>query len=242
LIVSLVVVTVSLPWTSPAPASAGPLVWGALSGLGTAIGSLALYRGFARGEMSVVGPISAVGAALLPAVVGVFLGERLRLLAICAVIVALPAIGLISKGSSTTGASIRAGAIDGCVAGVGFGMLFIGLNRAGSQSGLWPVAAGELAATLLIGLAIVVTRPTRPTHIGPAGLLTVTTGLLGILGITAYFYATHLGILTLAAVVTSLYPAFTVLLAAIVLHERPNRTQLLGLALGAAAIVGIVAS
>lgn len=198
--------TISLPWTSPGPASAGPLAWGALSGLGTAIGSLALYRGFARGEMSVVGPLSAVGAALLPAVVGVFLGERLRFLAVCAVIVALPAIWLTSRGSSPTGASIRAGAVEGCVAGLGFGMLFIGLNRTGNQSGLWPVAAGEFTGVLLVGLATVITRPTRPTHIGLAGWLTVATGVLGILGTIAYFYATHLGILALAAVVTSLTP------------------------------------
>lgn len=241
IVISLGLVAVTLPWTSPLPPAVGPIAWGGLSGVGTAVGSLALYRGFGRGEMSVAGPLSAVGAAALPALVGVILGDRLLPLAIAGVVVALPAIWLVSKASSSSGPSFRAGAIDGCVAGLGFGLLFIGLNRAGNQDGLWPVAAGETTALLLIGLAIWVTRPARPTTVVKIGWLVIATGALGILGTITYFYATQHGMLTIAAVVTSLYPAFTVLLAFLVLREQPNRTQLVGLALCAVAIVGIVA-
>ena len=221
---------------------------------GHRVGSVALYRGLSRGEMSVAGPISAVGAAILPALVGVFLGDRLSPLAIAGAIVALPAIWLVSRAAPVSNSallsdtalrsrpSFRAGAIDGVIAGLGFGVLFIGLNRAGSQDGLWPVAAAETSALLVIGLAIAVTRPARPTRQSNIGWLSITTGILGIVGSIAYFYATQLGILTLAAIVTSLYPAFTVLLAFLVLHERPSRTQLVGLSLCAVAIAGIVAS
>ncbi|MGO4104775.1 EamA family transporter [Leifsonia sp. YAF41] len=242
IVVALIMVAATLPWTSPTLPNPDAVEWGALSGLGTAIGSLALYRGFSRGEMSVAGPISAVGAAVLPALVGVAIGDRLPPLAIAGVIVALPAIWLVSRASSHDGAPFRAGALDGCIAGLGFGVLFIGLNRAGNQDGLWPVAAGQAAALLVIGITIAFTQPTRPTRSAKIGWLVLATGALGVAGTVSYFYASQLGILTLAAVVTSLYPAITVLLAFLLLHERPNRTQLIGLALCGVAVVGIAAS
>ena len=70
-------VWVSLVWTATGEPSTSALLWGALSGLGTAVGTMALYRGYALGQMAVAGPLSAVGSAALPAVVGVLLGDRL---------------------------------------------------------------------------------------------------------------------------------------------------------------------
>ena len=93
--------------TAPTAAS---VAWGSLAGLGGGIGTIALYRGLARGQMSVVGPVSAVGSAVLPVVVGIGLGERPSLVAAVGLVVALPAIGLVSAGGSGPAGALRTSA------------------------------------------------------------------------------------------------------------------------------------
>src|SRR6516164_8361471 len=86
----------------PGP-SARAIAWGLASGLAGGAGTLVLYRGLARGQMSVVGPVSAVGAAVVPVVAGVALGERPSVLAVAGVVVALPAIVLVAASGSVRG-------------------------------------------------------------------------------------------------------------------------------------------
>jgi drug/metabolite transporter (DMT)-like permease len=133
-----------------------------------------------------------------------------------------------------------AGVLWGLAAGAGFAILFIGLNRAGSHNGLWPVAASQftaLAAVLLLGLA------TGNAHLPPprACRLAALTGLTGAAGTVLYFYATHAGLLAVTAVLTSLYPAVTILLARVFVGERLTAMRLSGLCL-AAASVGLIAA
>lgn len=238
----------SLPWTGgPRPATAA-LAWGALSGIGGGVGSLALYRGLGRGKMSVVGPLSSVGAAALPALAGIALGDRPSPLAIGGVLLALPAIWLVASSSGRPGGERAAGPSgvgDGLLAGAGFGLLFIGLARAGDGAGLWPVATGQLTAlvllTVVVGVRLAMTRPALPG--GPRALLPPL--LVGCLSVTAtllYFLATHSGLLTIVAVLASLYPGITVLLAWLLLGERITRVQRAGLALCAVAVVAIAAA
>ena len=238
----------SLPWTGgPRPATAA-LAWGALSGIGGGVGSLALYRGLGRGKMSVVGPLSSVGAAALPALAGIALGDRPSPLAIGGVLLALPAIWLVASSSGRPGGERAAGPSgvgDGLLAGAGFGLLFIGLARAGDGAGLWPVATGQLTAlvllTVVVGVRLATTRPALPG--GPRALLPPL--LVGCLSVTAtllYFLATHSGLLTIVAVLASLYPGITVLLAWLLLGERITRVQRAGLALCAVAVVTIAAA
>ncbi|WP_345711154.1 EamA family transporter, partial [Kineococcus glutinatus] len=127
----------ALPGT-PAPRT-GDLLWGAAAGVGSAVGSLALYRGLARGAMNVVAPLSAVGSAALPVLLGLALGERLPAAALVGVVLALPAIWLVSRSAGTGPAEAAGrGLGDGLLAGAGFALLFIGLERAGDGSGWWP--------------------------------------------------------------------------------------------------------
>lgn len=238
-VVAAVVVWMSLPWTAGTP-SAGALLWGAVSGIGTATGTLALYRGLARGQMAVAGPLSAVGSAVLPAVVGFALGDRLAPVAVAGVLLAFPALWLVARQPDAENSSVREGVIDGLLAGVGFGVLFIALDQAGDTAGLWPVATGEVASIVVLLLAYVVLRPAWPQVGRPTLLLAALAGLLAVLANAAFYYATHAGLLTVAAVLTSLYPAVTVVLAALVLHERPDRSQLIGLGLCACAVTAIV--
>jgi len=137
-------------------------------------------------------------------------------------------------GSGARGRS-AAGVVAGLIAGGGFALLFIGLDRAGSGSGLWPVAAAsvvELAAAL--GAGAVTGNVRLPA--GRPRWLAVITGAAGALGTILYFLATHQGFLAVTAVLTSLYPAVTIVLARTVLGERLTGPRLAGLALAAACV------
>jgi drug/metabolite transporter (DMT)-like permease len=213
------------------------IAWGLASGLGGGIGTLVLYRGLARGQMSVVGPLSAVGAAVVPVVAGVAMGERPSLLAVAGVVVALPAIVLVAASGSVRG-KLGAGLTDGLVAGVAFGILFVGLAQAGHNAGLWPVAS-EQTGTLLVVLAVAIkTREPLRIPVRAAGL-PVLAGASGMAATLAYFYATHFSMLAVAAVLVSLYPGVNVLLARALLHERFTPAQRAGMGLATLAIIAI---
>jgi drug/metabolite transporter (DMT)-like permease len=232
-----------LAWTTlilvggPGP-SLRAVAWGLASGLAGGAGTLVLYRGLARGQMSVVGPLSAVGAAIVPVIAGVALGERPSLLSVAGVLVALPAIVLVAASGSVRGKLAPKGLLDGLAAGLAFGILFIGLAQAGRHAGLWPVASEQTGA-LLITLAIAVkTREPLRIPLRAAGL-PVLAGASGLAATLAYFYATHFAMLAIAAVLVSLYPGVTVLLARTLLHERFTPAQRAGLGLCALAIAAI---
>ena len=221
----------------PGP-SARAIVWGLAAGLGGGTGTLVLYRGLARGQMSVVGPVSAVGAAVVPVVVGVALGERPGPLTIAGVVLALPAIALVATSGAAARGMLRTALVDGLVAGVAFGVLFVGLAQAGRGAGLWPVAS-EQTSTLLVVLAVAVTSH-APLRMGiRAAGLPFLSGAAGMIATLAFFYATHYSMLATVAVIVSLYPGVTVLLARVILHERFSFAQRAGLGLCTIAIVAI---
>jgi drug/metabolite transporter (DMT)-like permease len=221
------------------------LVWGALSGVGGGVGTVALYRGLARGQMAVAGPVSAAGAAVVPVVAGLLFGERPSAVTLAGVVLVMPAILLISSGSSADGTRRRGspveGAVDGLVAGLGFGLLFLALGRAGHGSGLWPTAFGAIVAlAVLVVFAVAMRRRMQ----GPEGttaqrLAAVASGLLGAAATVLYLVSARFGLLVVVAVLASLYPGITVLLARVVLHERISRWQLAGLGVAAVGIVAI---
>lgn len=217
------------------------LVWGAVSGLGNGAGTAFLYRGLAVGRMSVVAPLSAVGAALLPVTVGLVTGERPAALAWLGIGCALPAIWLISAGEGDedvtghTVARASTGVVDGIIAGLGFGFLFVALGQVPEGSGLMPVVLGQAVAVLVIVvLATVMRRPWVPRDRHAMAGLAV--GALGATGVVLFQFATQTGLLAIASVLSSLYPAFTVLLAVLVLREHVHRGQGVGLALAGAAV------
>ena len=133
-----------------------------------------------------------------------------------------------------------AGVAAGLIAGACFALLLIGLDRAGSGSGLWPAAAAEVAELAVAVTAAAVTRNLRLPR-GRPGWLSVFTGVMGAAGTVCYFYATHSGLLAVVAVLTSLYPASTIVLARVTLGERLTGLRLAGLTL-AAVCVGLIAA
>jgi len=216
--------------------------WGAAAGIGSGVGTVFLYRGLATGSMSVVAPVSAVGAALLPVLVGVVAGERPQPLTWLGVACAFPAIWLVSAGGHVDAAAKprRTGLPDGLLAGAGFGVLFAALGQVPDEAGLGPLALAQAVSVgFIVATASVLRREWLPRDRWAAA--GATAGLLGALATGLFLLATQSGFLTVAAVLTSLYPATTVLLAAALLHERIDRVQGLGLLLAAIA-VGLVAA
>src|SRR5204862_6232132 len=136
----------------PAAPTAAAGGWGALGGVGNSLGTVALYGGLTVGRMSGVAPLSRVLSAVIPAGVGLALGERLPVPEAIGVGLAVPAIVLVSVSRSPE-AGRRSGVWDGLAAGVGFGLLFVALDRAGSASGAWPLVPGQ-AVTLAVALPV----------------------------------------------------------------------------------------
>jgi drug/metabolite transporter (DMT)-like permease len=213
----------------PGSPAALDFAWALLAGLGSATGSIFLFRGLARGRMGLVAPISAVGAAVLPVLVGVAFGERPSWLVWVGVLAALPGIWLVSRENTPEQPAGKRGAlIDGAIAGLGFGVLFIALGQISADAGLLPLAANQLiGAILTIAAAASLRQPWRPGR-GVIGWGSAS-GVLGALGTLAFTVATGTTSLGIAGVLASLYPAITVLLAAVVLGERIGTGQRTGI-------------
>jgi drug/metabolite transporter (DMT)-like permease len=211
--------------------------WALLAGVGAGIGTGFLYRGFSSGRMGVVAPVSAVGAALVPVLAGTLTGERPSALMWLGIVAALPGIWLVSStpGGAAERGSMADGFLDGVLAGLGFGVLFAALGQVPDTAGWWPLALCQLVSVpSVIVLAVAMGAPWLPR--GRVVRLAVLAGPLGATATGAFLLATQHGFLTVAGILTSLYPASTVLLAAVVLHERVHRAQGIGLGLCAVAI------
>lgn len=224
----------------PGEPTTGDLLWGALAGVGSGTGGAFLYRGFAAGRMGVVAPVSAVGAAVLPVLVGLGVGERPALLVWLGLLLALPAIWLVSREPTAGSPGAAAGLVDGVLAGLGFGLLFVAMGQVPDSAGLWPVAVAQVTAVLAIAAtATVLGQRWLPSHRLEAWGLVA--GVLATTAVVLFLLATQSGLLTVAAVLTSLYPAFTVLLAATVLREHIHRAQAVGLLLSGVAVALVAA-
>jgi drug/metabolite transporter (DMT)-like permease len=189
--------------------------------------------------MSVVAPITAVGAGIFPLAWGLLTGERPSALALVGVAAALVAVALVSAVDAVEESHRPASAADiglALSAGAAFGVVFILLGSTSEDAGLWPVLAARVASVTSVVAAVVVTRqPRRPA---PGSMRTI--AVAGVLDVTAnalYVVAAREGLLSLVSVLSSLYPAATIVLARVVLGERLNRTQLAGIT---AAIAGVV--
>jgi drug/metabolite transporter (DMT)-like permease len=216
--------------------TAGDLGWGVAAGVGNGFGTAFLYRGLSSGRMGVVAPVSGVGAAVIPALVALLLGERPAPMVWVGIVLAVPAIWLVAREpDGLGGAAEPGGLLDGTLAGLGFGFLFVALSRVSDDAGLLPLAVNQVVAGVVIVLvATLLRQPWRPRR--PALLGGGLAGVLGALATVCFVLATREGYLSVAAVVTSLYPAFTVLLAATVLREHVHRAQAAGLLLCAVAV------
>ena len=231
-------VALLLTVADPGSPTGADLTWGAAAGIGNGTGTAFLYRGLSSGRMGVVAPVSGVLAVILPVVVGVATGERPGALVWLGIVSAVPAIWLVAREPSAGPASAPGGSglRDGVLAGLGFGALFTCLGQVPEDAGFSPLVLNQLVGVVVIAVAAsLLHAPWLPrTRASWGGAVA---GVLGGVATTAFLLATHHGLLSVSAVLTSLYPAFTVLLAAVVLRERVHRAQAWGLGLCGVAVV-----
>jgi drug/metabolite transporter (DMT)-like permease len=214
------------------------LLFGTLGGLAGLLGVSVMYTLMVVAPMNIISPVTAVLAAIVPIVVGVIVGDRPAIAAWVGVALGMAAVVLVSRTTEDhphgrIGARIIGLAL---VAGLGFGFYFVFLARAGHHAGLWPLVVSRVASA--IAIVPIAARASAFHRIrGRMLLITVLAGVLDASANMFFLLATHTGLLSLAAVLTSLYPAVTVLLAVGLLHEHTSRIQKAGLALAGASIV-----
>jgi drug/metabolite transporter (DMT)-like permease len=230
-----------------APLAGGSLhldgvVYGVLGGALNGLAVVWFYAALASGPMSVVSPLTALLVAGLPLAIGMASGEHLGTIALIGVALAVVAVLLVSKEKKHPGQKL---AFTKKVAwltfgsGLAFALYFVVIRHAASDNGIWTlVVMRATASVIMIGMAFKagqVVKPNFTTERAAVGLA-VGAGVLDIVGNVGFVYAGRAGLLSIVAVLTSLYPAATVLLARLVLKERTGRVQQVGFALAAASV------
>lgn len=212
---------------------AGALAAAAGSACAGLVGLAAFYRGLAIGAMAVVAPISAT-AAVIPVTFGIATGERPSLLQGAGVAAALAGVVLASREPPHGEASGRRARGVGLamLAAVGFGCFFVLIDSASDQDAAWAIFANRVTGVSLLLLIALAVRPGRPPSADVLPLAAV--GLLDIGANGLYVLSAAEGLVSVAAVLASLYPVVVILLARAVLRERVSRLQ------GAGALVALV--
>jgi len=210
----------------PIPPAAA-LLWGASAGFIGAFGIAALYRALAVGRMGVVAPVAAVVTGVLPIVLGIYsegMPDRIQLGGFA---LALVSIWLVARPNES--ANSRSGIGLAVLAGVMFGLFLIAGKQAGHHGIFWPLVAARLVSISLM-VAIVLFLPRDPQPLRRVLWVMVLSGLLDSAGNALFIAATRHGRLDVAAVLSSLYPASTVILARVLLKERIAKLQGVGIA------------
>lgn len=216
------------------------LLFGALAGLAGMLGLLGLYSGLSRGRMGVVAPLTAVLAAVLPVFFSLVTEGLPPLIQVTGFGLTLVAVWLLS-GASGGRAAIPAAEVGyALLAGTGFALFFILIDQANEAAVFWPLVAARLASVTCLALFVGLRGnwqrpPSRPV------LIILLAGLLDALGNAFFVLAARYGRLDLAAILASLYPAATVLLAQLILRERLGRWQWAGILIALIALVLIAA-
>jgi drug/metabolite transporter (DMT)-like permease len=244
-LVLLALIQPLLPHASPALPD---LLWGAAAGLTVGIGVALLYRALAIGTMAVVAPTTAICAVTIPVAISVLLGERPVPLALAGITVGIVSIVLVSHQRSVAPAAgfksesprrLPPGVGTALASGVAIGLFLLTLARTGSEAGMWPLLVARLVSVTLFTVIALAGRhslrvPARVAALAMMG------GIVDMLANALYMLAARQGPLSIVVTLSSLYPASTVLLARVLLGERLDRWQVIGVGSALTAVVLIV--
>lgn len=233
----IIILAVALIIWQPVPS------WGiwALSMTAGALGTtglLLLYHSMTRGLMSIATPVSALLAAILPVIIGSFTESLPTLITFIGFAFALAAVWLISQSEDGVKdilshiANLRLP----LMAGIGFGFYFVLIHTATRTATLWPMVASRMGGILILILYMTVRRETWKVERGAWSMILLN-GVLDIGGNLFFVLAGQAGRLDISAVLSSLYPGSTVILAWIFLKERLSRTQWIGIIAAMIAII-----
>ena len=238
---SLVPLALALALWGPTTVHRADLGWGALGGVCGGVALAIFYGALSVGPMSIVAPVTGIVGAAVPALVGLVSGDRVSALTGVGLVGALVAIGLVS--SSTHGdhaPATRAIVAKSVLAGLGFGTFFVCFGKASTAAGMWPLLGARVGSlSVLTSLVLLRRQSLRLARdaVGP----TLTAGVFDVSANGTLLWAITRGSVSIIGVLSSLYPAATVVLARLVLHERLARVQLVGLAAAAVSVVCITA-
>lgn len=227
-----------------ADVAAHDVTYGALAGAVNVVGLMLLYHALAYHPASVVAPITAVTGAVVPVGWGFAQGERPSGVVVAGIVVAIVAGGLIAlEPGAVTAAKLATGAPQAVAAGLALGSSLVLFAETSDESGQWPVFAARVAA-LTVSAAIVAALARRrpvPFPRGRARTLALTAGAFDIAATALLVVAVRRELLVIVAPIASLAPAFTVVLAWILLHERVDGPQRVGFVLALAGLVLVAA-
>jgi len=228
-----------LAWTTREPVPPrSSLEWGVVAGVSGAFGIAALYKALAIGRMGVVAPVASVITAILPVLVGIRTEGLPDIIQLAGFAVALVSIWLVARPDGEIGSHRGLGLA--LLAGVMFGLFLVSGKQAGQHGVFWPLVAARTASTLLM-LLIVAFLPRDIRSLRSAFVPILLSGLLDSAANAMFIAATRHGRLDVAAVLSSLYPASTVILARVLLKERLSASQNAGI-VGALASVALISA
>lgn len=216
------------------------MIFAALAGMMGSVGLMLLYHAMAVGMMSIAAPVSALLAAALPVAVGMFTEGLPDILTVIGFGFALFAVWMISQSESGV-KDILSHLADlklPLIAGLGFGFYFVFMHEATGEGGavIWPMVFSRAGGMLLITSYLIVTRANWKIEPGALPIISLN-GILDLGGNFFFILAGQAGRLDVASVLSSLFPGATVILAWIILKERLNRNQWIGVACALTAIV-----
>ncbi len=239
----LAAIPVIIPFLFLVPGIPGQsgLVWGALAGVASLVGVVALNLGLASAAMATVAPVAAVTAALVPMAGGLLLGERPAFAGLIGAAAAVVAIVLVSSGGNPGGELLRVQVVSlALISGVAFGLFFLLLGQAGPEAGMWPLIADKVTSVAL-GLVVLqrvgMRSLTAVLSVRQVAMLAVLAGAFDTVATALYLLSAHSGHVSIVAPVAALYPASTVVLALLFNRERLQPIQFAGLGLAGVALV-----
>jgi drug/metabolite transporter (DMT)-like permease len=223
----VLLVTLALIGKEPFPGPAD-LLWGGLAGVAGVLGLLSFYAALSRAKMGIAAPVSALLTVALPVLFSAFTVGLPTLLQLGGFVLAGLSIALISRPQRAKGSLQGIGLA--LMAGCGFGCFFILISRVNPATTFWPLVVARFTSIcVLLVLMRLQRKPLLPgMTVAP---LVVLAGVLDAIGSALFVLAAHSGRLDVAAILSSLYPAATVGLAALVLRERVIRIQAIGILL-----------
>lgn len=237
---------IALVVLDPAPFVVRDAIWGAAAGIGGVGGVAAFYLALSMGSISVASPVAGVLSAVVPVATGIAMGERPSPLAMVGILIAMASVVLVSGAMSSRRDEVampRSQLLLVLASGVLFGLWYVALDIAGSESGWWPLLTSRtLTVPALLVTGYVLRDRLRAEEMSSAGRRWVLGAWLTILAANlAYLVAVRSGLLSIVAVIASMYPASTIGLAIFIDREQLSKSQWLGVgfAAGALILVGI---
>lgn len=222
----------------PLAVTRGDLLWAVASGIAGTIGVLALYAALAVGRMGIVAPVTAAIAGAGPAAFDLLRGSRVSVPALTGLVLALIAVVIVSNAThpeDEQGMTSQALLLS-LASGVGFAVSLVSLSKTAGASGMTPLLVARCTGAMMLGVALLVRGGGLSLALG-ARRTVLAAGALDALANVTMLTAIRIGPFAVAAVIGSLYPVATVLLARIVLHERLHRLQIVGVTIALAAVV-----